>query len=535
MSKASTMAKTSARGGFNIFWGLAASTIISAVSLVVLARILPPSEFGLVGVTLTAPQFIMVFTDLGINSAIVKYSAQYRAENREEHLRNILNAGVTFQIVLGAIFMVICFLLSGFLATNVLQRPEIEPLIRIASLTIFAGVLATTAQSVFVGYERMELYAATQILQASIKGVLASALVIVGLGVFGAILGTSIAFVISGLISMLLYYLAIHRHIHKEKSTSLKASNAIKTMLKYGLPLSASAIIASFLLQFYNLLIAIYSSDASIGNFNVAVNFTVFITFFVTPIATVLFPLFSKINPKTEIETLSKTFRFSVKYAALFVTPAAAALIALAEPVIRTLFGQQYVEAPLYLALYVLVMCVYSAFGSMTVDNILNGLGRTKVTFALTLATLAIGLPLSVLLVPLFGIVGLIAATLVAGIPDIAIGLWWLKKQYTLSIDLVASSKILLSSVIAALVTYLVVSQIPLSSWLQLAVGAVVFIALYLTASPLLGSVNRADVRNLKQMLGGMGFVSKTLGIAFDIMERLAREPPAQKKEVSEP
>ena len=183
------MAKTSARGGFNIFWGLAASTVISGISIIILARILPPNEYGLFAVVLVAPQFITIFTDLGINSAIIKYSAQYRIENNEEHLRKVLTAGITFQVVLGAIFTLICFLLSGFLAANVLQRPEIEPLIRIASITIFAGVLATTTQSVFVGYERMELYAATQILQATIKGVLASALVIVGFGIFGAGLG----------------------------------------------------------------------------------------------------------------------------------------------------------------------------------------------------------------------------------------------------------------------------------------------------------------------------------------------------------
>ncbi len=525
------MAKTSAKGSFNIFGGLAASTIISAIGVVVLARILPPSEYGLVAVTLVAPQFIMTFTDLGINSAIIKYSAQYRAENREEHLKSILTAGVIFQILIGAVFTILCFLLSGVLASDMLQRPEIEPLIRIASLNIFAGVLITTSQSVFVGHERMELYAATQILQASIKGVLASALVIMGLGVFGAILGTSIAFVISGAVTILLYYFAIYRRVHKEKAEALNAATAIKKMLKYGLPLSASAIIGSFLLQFYNLLIAIYSSDAAIGNYNVAVNFTVFVTFFITPIATVLFPLFSKINPETENETLSKAFRFSVKYAALFVTPAAAALIALATPVISTLFGHQYVEAPLYLALYVLVMCVYSAFGSMTIDNVLNGLGKTKVTLALTLATLAIGLPLSVLLVPIFGIVGLIGATLVAGIPDVAIGLWWLKKHYTLGIDWVASSKILLCSVIAAFVTYFVVSHVSLSSWIQLIVGAVVFLAIYLTASPLLGSVNKTDVKNLKQMLGGIGFVATVLAIPLGIMERLARESSDKKQE----
>jgi len=39
MSKAIKMARVSAKGGFNLFWGLTASTIISATGIILTAKL----------------------------------------------------------------------------------------------------------------------------------------------------------------------------------------------------------------------------------------------------------------------------------------------------------------------------------------------------------------------------------------------------------------------------------------------------------------------------------------------------------------
>jgi stage V sporulation protein B len=524
VNSATSMGKTSVKGSFNIFWGLAASTIFSALSLIVLARVLPPEEYGLIAVVLVAPQLIIIFTDLGVNSAMIKYTAQYRVENKHTHIRRITTIAISFQLLMGCIFTAACFLLSGFLAVTVFQRPAVEPLIQLASFTVLAGAIATSVQSAFIGHERMELYSVVQILLAVAKGVLALVLVLAGFGVFGAILGTSMAYVASAAASVGLYYFAIHRHTSKGIPEELKGASSMKMMLRYGLPLSGSAILGGFLLQLYTFILAIYTPDASMGNYNAAMSFTVFLTFFITPVSTVLFPLFSKIDPVQESENLKKAYRFSVKYGALFIAPVSAALLALAEPIIATVFGQKYVEAPLYLALSVMVMYVYSVFGSMTLQSLLNGLGKTKVTLYLTIASFAVGLPLSLVLIPRFGVVGLIATTLAAGAPDVLLGLWWIRRHYGLSIDWASSTKIFLSSAFSAAVTFLTMSQLALPSWLELFAGALLFLAMYIVVTPLIGSISKSDARNLRQMLLGLGFVSVLLGIPLSIIEKLCRK-----------
>jgi O-antigen/teichoic acid export membrane protein len=411
-------------------------------------------------------------------------------------------------------------LLSGFLATNVFQRPDIKPLIELASFTIFAGALLTAAQSAFVGIEKMELNNIVLIYQSTFKAVLVPIFIVLGLGAFGAILGTTIASLIIGVISILILYLGVYKKLHKLSDDKPEIVKTIKSMFKYGLPLSISAILSGFLTQFYIFLIAIYATDLMIGNYSVATNFAVLITFFATPITTILFPAFSKLDAQKEKETLKNVFEFSVKYAALLVVPAATAIIALSQPAISTLFGEKYSEAPLFLALLA-ISYLFSAFGNLSLGNLINSQGETKLNLKLTLVTSTMGLPLSLLLIPMFGVIGLIITTLTSGIPSLIIGLWWIRKKFSATVDWASSTKILLSSGAAAALTYTILSQLSFTSWIKLIVGVTMFLCAYLIIILVTKTINSQDIYNLKEMTGELGPLSHALNSMLNFIEKL--------------
>ena len=83
MSKAAEMGKVSAKGSFHLLWGLVVSTVIYSVATIFVARLLGSDLYGLYGIVLIAPNLIAVFRDWGINSAMVRYTAQFRSEDRE--------------------------------------------------------------------------------------------------------------------------------------------------------------------------------------------------------------------------------------------------------------------------------------------------------------------------------------------------------------------------------------------------------------------------------------------------------------------
>jgi O-antigen/teichoic acid export membrane protein len=79
---------------------LAASTVISTVAIIIFARLLPPSEYGIVTIALTSLNLIAIFRNLGIDSAINKYIAQYRSE-KKANAGGVLTAGTLSELVLG--------------------------------------------------------------------------------------------------------------------------------------------------------------------------------------------------------------------------------------------------------------------------------------------------------------------------------------------------------------------------------------------------------------------------------------------------
>jgi stage V sporulation protein B len=517
MSKAAEMAKVSVKGGFHLLWGLVASTIISSIGTIFVGNLLGDVNYGLYTIALVAPNLISTFRDWGINVAMIKYTAQYNAENKCAKIRSIFAAGILFETVLGLVLTVVGFLFSGFLAT-LYNYVQLTPLIQVAAFIILTGALLAAAQSAFVGIERMELNSITVICQSIIKTIVIPLLVILGFGPFGAVVGYVIAFLMAGLIGILLMW-TLYKGLPKPDDDKLEIKSTIKTMFNYGLPLSIAGIIGGFQTQFYNFIVPIYVSPDLIGNYGIANTFAVLITFFASPITTILFPAFSKLDVHKERETLRYVFQFSVKYASLLVVPAAAIVMVLSQPGIAVLFPD-YITAPLFLAL-LSVSYFFTALGNLSVGNLINSQGHTRFNLKLALITSAIGFPLSLILIPQFGIIGLIITTITAGIPSLIIALLWLKKKYGVTVDWSSSARILLSGAAAAAITYVIIFELNFSNWIALIIGAVVFIFSFLLAILLTRAITKSDINNLHGMFGGLGPLRRPLNFFLNIIEKL--------------
>ncbi len=528
LDKASEMAKSSARGGFKLFIGVSISSVVTAVSLIVVLRLLAnPDDYGIITTALIFPSMLSLFKDWGANSAMVKYLAQYRSENETSNIKNVLVTGMLFELVMGVFLTLLCFLLADFLATSVFHLPEAKVLIEIASLTILADSFLKVSQSTFIGLERLEFHSLTLILNSGMRCFLAPLLVAMGYGVMGAIQGQIFAQVTSGIVGIIFfYYLFLRKYKEPLNKTAIKGT--LKTLLKYGVPLSVSAVIAGFLPQFYNTVLTQTFSVANnisyttaLGNFQAALNFTVIITFFTVPIGTVLFPAFSKLKAEEEKETLRAVFTTSVKYGALLTLPVTLMMMVLSEPIVFAVVGTEYTDAPFFLSIYA-ILYLYAGIGNLSLANFLNGQGKTQITMKMALITLGMGLLFGWTLVSQFGVIGLIATSLIAGLPSLIYGLWWIRKNFGATVEWVSSAKIFLASVIATGFTYLLLAPINFAYWVEMVVGGISFLAVYLVIAPLIRAVDKTDITRLRQMLSGLGPFSYVFNLPLEVMEKLS-------------
>ena len=528
MEKALQMGKTSATGSFQLLIGVAVSTIILAVGSIILGRLLTTDEYGLYGIVLVPSTLINLFRDWGINSAMTKYIASLRASNREQEIHGYIVAGLIFEVASGIALSFLSLFLASFIASAVFNKPASASYIAIVSASIISGSLLAAAQAGFIGYERMELNSFTLICQAIVRTAVGPGLVLLGYGVLGAVLGFTTGAIAAGTIGLATFYLALLRPLRiklaQDPSTrpQISASRTLRTMLDYGVPLSIGGILTGILGQIYAFMIIPLTSETMFGNYVVAINFSVLLTFITIPISTVLFPAFAKLDPQKEHELLKNVYTSSIKYTSILIVPATMILMALSGPIVGTLYGEKYVSAPFFLTIYV-IGNLFAIFGSVSIGGLLYGLGETRILMIQSIATVAIGLPLGVVLVPTFGITGLIVASVIAGLPSMFWGLYWIWKHYKAKADFASSAKILAASAFAAVLAYLPMVFLNTANWIKLIIGLIIFLAAYIFGAPMIGAVSLTDINNLRTMFSSMSIISKIINIPLQTAEKAAQ------------
>jgi len=498
----SDIAKASARGSFFLFLGKTSSTIIMALASILIARLLGPENYGLYTVAMIAPSFFIVLSDLGISPALTMFSARFRSEGKHRKVVGLIKSGIVFKIIFSLLVSLILLLLSESIATRVLRRPDIGLFIRFTSLYLVGEVIFLTLDSIFIGLDKMENSSLLMVIQAVIKIVASPLLIILGMGAIGAILGAGLGFLVATGIGISILLLRIcpglYSHDHGE---NIGFFHGLRMMVRYGMPLYLSSLIFSLLTQYGSFILAVFVSNVEIGNYAIALNFSVLITLLSYPIATSLFPAFSKLSIKEDQDVVGKMFKLSVKYTSLLMIPASFAVAVLSNEVVYTLYGSEYGLAPSYLALYILsFLC--TGLGMFVMGSFFNSQRDTMTTLRINLIKLGLFVPLAFILVFLYGIPGLIASLLASQFLSTTYGLFLARKKYAVTIDWASSLRTGIASLLSALLVYIFIVFAPIpTSIFKLAIGGSLYLASFLVFAPLLRVISKADIENLDALL----------------------------------
>jgi stage V sporulation protein B len=522
MDKVTEMGKTSAFNSLQLFLGTSISTIIQAVGAIVLGYFILPGDYGLYVVALIPMATLSLFLDWGISSALIRYIAKYRVTNEGIEQRKVIVAGLIFLGITGLLLTIISFLLAGFFATTIYQKPASTLLITLASVTILSGALTLGVASVFTGFEKMKLNSYLVVISAVVQCVLGPSLVYLGYGAMGAIIGYTSASVLQAVIAILFLYFFIFKKLPIWKINKSELFQTIKSLLKYGIPLGIGGVIGNLGSPVFSFLMASYVNEVMIGNYKIASNFLVLLGFITTPISTVLFPAFSKLDPLKENNLLKSVFATSVKYTVLLLVPATMAMIVLATPLIGTLYGAKYPDAPPFLALMA-VFYLLSLIGLRSMGGLLSATGETRLLMKMSILSLLCGIPTAFLLVPSIGIIGMIVGLSVAALPGTFVGLYHIWKRYGAKADFAASAKTLLASTLATVTVYLFLVFVTSAYLVLLVIGVILFLVVYMISVPLLGAINQSDVHNLRTMFSSLGIISRLIEIPLRIIEKLLK------------
>jgi len=174
---------------FGFFWlafGKAGKAILQLLILGILARLLGPTEFGLITLALIVTSFSDIFTDLGFGPAII--------QKRELNDSDIYTS-FTFSVIFGVILLFVVWIFAPFIA-SFFRNDGLTPILRAISPVLFLSSIGSTPQGLLYRNMKYKESSMLQIISYSIGyGLVGIIFAYAGYGVWAlvfAVLGQSI-------------------------------------------------------------------------------------------------------------------------------------------------------------------------------------------------------------------------------------------------------------------------------------------------------------------------------------------------------
>lgn len=482
------------RGAFFLFSGGFIATALSALTGILIARLLGPEQYGIYSLAFTIPGFLMVFTGFGVNSALTRYISSLYNGEKSSRLASMIKIGTLFIMFESILVFILGYLFINELTRILLGRADLADYSLILLPTIILQAVITASIGVLLGFSDALRVTYINIIQQVFRLLIAPLLVVTGFGLVGALYGNTIAYglaCIASLIYLYKYYVLIRDENNNEPATKI-----LLEMVSYGIPLYISSVITALIDTYRNALLARIADDYTIGSFSAAFRFVTLITIIMAPISTMLFPAFSKLNNNRG--ELRKMLVVSIKYSSILVVPATVFYIVMSRELVAVLFGRDYLYlTPRYFSL-LSANYLYVAVGYMVLGSFFSGVGDTRVNLEASVIYAGLFTLLAIPLARLLGVDGLVYSMIIGNGVSILYSLYIAHRKYSAKPDYKSSLAILTASLVAGVPVYTLSSMItfigvPLNL-LKLVVGGLVYLFIYTTLLPLLGVMKQGDL-----------------------------------------
>jgi PST family polysaccharide transporter len=350
----------------------------SFVTTLILARLLLPEDFGLLGMVVVVIGFATVFKDFGLGSALIQ-----KKNLTSEDLSSVFWFNMLVGIALTFIIYFSAPLIAGYYAL-----PELEPIAKLLSVIYFIGSLNIVQLSLL--RKRMD-FRKIFIVNASatiISGVTAIILALNGWGVWSLVW----KMIIFSIATNLVLWLG-----SKWRPGLNWSKDSLKEIVGFSLPLLGTQSLNYWVRNADNLLIGKYIGSSALGFYNQSYRIMLVpVRQIAGVISSVLFPSLAEIqDDKARI----KAIYLKVTKLLSFITfPLMFGLCALAEPFVQILLGDKWMPMVPILR-YLSIVGAFQSIGTLN-GNIFQATGETAYQLRIgfpakifVIAAIVLGLP----------------------------------------------------------------------------------------------------------------------------------------------
>jgi PST family polysaccharide transporter len=386
-------------GFFWSYGGALSGRITFFAATLILARLLSPSDFGLVAFTVAILSFVDNLTDLGVGQALV-----YRSDGTNQDV-----ASTAFWVGLaGSVAAVALVWALAPLFSHLGADPQVVPIFLVLCLQFPLRALGSVHRYVAMHALEFKKLVLTDFLSQITRGGLSVALALAGAGVWSLVLGT--------LAGTLVWTISMWFATGWRPSLVVRRAY-VRSLVGFGFSITFIGVVGYASHNIDYVIVGARLGKEQLGFY--------FLAFRIPEIAileiflilqSILFPYFSRLqesprSPDTAVQDLSRmasAYRQALRLTALIAFPLGFGMAALALPLVLVVYGAEWRPSAVPLA-FVSIWAAFSALASLPATSI-KALGRGKLLTQMAAIEVGLTVPVLWLIAP-FGI-GFVAAAL---------------------------------------------------------------------------------------------------------------------------
>ena len=515
------MANKLVRGSLIIFIGNIIFRVGGYVYRFLMAILLGPTAYGILGITLPFQGIFQTLSAGGLPPAIAKYVAEYEAVGEHDMARQTIYTALEIMIFLGLFFGVLMiFVVAPYLAYNYLGKPAALIPLQIVGLITPFSVIVGALRGAFQGVYKMEYIVYTRAVEQIGMILFATAFVLIGLSTVGALWGTVLGYSLSVVAAAYIFKVYMPKYIPKP-TKDFKFSRRDKlslagTLVKFSIPVIVTAIAEMLIYNICTIVMGRFLTFDEIGFFAAADPIARLPLIISVSIATTILPASSEAFKLKDSQMLQKYVSEAYKFSLLFVVPMCVGLAMFASPTLRVLYFKNpaYVAGASALAILSIGMTFYSIFAIST--SIVQGIGNPRIPMYILVGGAIVTGILNWFMVPFLGIAGGALATSIACLLMMIPCIYFVFELTKTKAPTSAIIKIVAASLIMGAFAYFIPKD---TLWLFPGIFACIIV--YFFALILVKFFQKDDIDSLRHMSSRFGPLSKIVNKVLNFVERL--------------
>lgn len=445
----------------------------------ILARILTPDDFGLIGMLVVFIAISQSLIESGFSLALI----------RKLDRNDIDNSTVFYFSVVTSIFVYFFFYAIAPWVASFFHEPQLIELMRVLCIVVVINALSIIQRVIFTATVDFKTQAKATTIAATLSGVVGIIFAYKGFGVWALViqyLGNSL------LNTFLLWIYCSWRPLW------IFSWKSFKELYLFGFNLMVVGVMETLYQNSYQVFIGKFFSAASLGHFTQAKTISNFPSAnFSSIISRVTYPIMSSIQDDNE--RLSAIYRQLARIIAFGVFPLMSALAALSVPTINVLIGNKWHFAAI---LMIPLSFSFMFYPIHTVNmNILQVKGKSKLYLKSEIIKKVISIAFLVGTIP-FGIVVMCYGRIVSSVLTLLVNMFYTSREveitfYTLVKDLCP----ILSLSLGMFGSIFLATSFFENALIQLCIGFLVGVVFYFGGAYLLKIKELKYVYNLKKRL----------------------------------